>query len=176
MINKNFGFVLLALFFASEGFTQQADTSKLNKTKNEKAFDLSTDLYKEIFRSDSALFEASNNCDSVTYRKFFTDDLEFYHDIGGLSVGIKIEMQGFREMCARGSHIRRELVKGTFEVYPIRNYGAIEIGIHRFFHTNKGQQEKPSGTYKFIHVWQKKDGRWKISRVISYGHDDVKND
>ena len=85
-------------------------------------------------------------------------------------------MQGFREMCARGSHIRRELVKGSLEVYPIKNYGAIEIGIHRFFHTNKGQQEKPSGTYKFIHVWQKKDGQWKISRVISYGHDDMKNE
>jgi ketosteroid isomerase-like protein len=176
MINKIFGFLFLAIFSASEGFTQQADTSKLNKTGGEKGFGSSIDLYKEIFQADSTLFDASNNCDSVTYRKFFTDDLEFYHDIGGLSVGIKIEMQGFIEMCARGSHIRRELVKGTLEVYPIKNYGAIEIGVHRFFHTNKGQQEKPSGTYKFIHVWQKKDGQWKISRVISYGHNDMKND
>ena len=176
MINKISSFLVLAIFSVSTGFAQQTDTSKLNKTRSENGFDTSTELYKEIFQADSTLFDASNNCDSVTYRKFFTDDLEFYHDIGGLSVGIKIEMQGFREMCARGSHIRRELIKGTLEVYPIKNYGAIEIGIHRFFHTNKGQQEKPSGTYKFIHVWQKKDGQWKISRVISYAHDEMKND
>ena len=121
------------------------------------------------------MFNASNNCDSVTYSKFFTDDLEFYHDIGGLSVGKKIELQEFSEMCARNSHIRRELVKGTLEVYPIKDYGAVEIGIHRFFHTNKEQEERPSGTYKFIHVWQFKDGQWKISRVISYGHGEMNN-
>ena len=142
--------------------------SKSNKAKS--------DLYNEIFQVDSTLFSAFNNCDSATYKKFFTDDLEFYHDIGGLSVGLAIEMQEFSEMCARGTHIRRELVKSTLEVYPIKNYGAIEIGVHRFSHTNKGQAEKPSGTYKFIQVWQKKDGQWKISRVISYGHDDMKNE
>jgi len=49
-------------------------------------------------------------------------------------------------------------------------------GIHRFFHTNIGQQEKPSDTYKFIQVWKKTAGQWQIVRVISYGHDDMKND
>ena len=159
---------MLAIFSVIAGYAQKPDTSKSKNTKS--------DLYNEIFKADSTLFNASDNCDSGTYRKFFTDDLEFYHDLGGLSVGIKIEMQEFREMCARETHIRRELVKGSLEVYPIKNYGAIEIGIHRFFHTNKGQQEKPGGTYKFIHVWQKKDGQWKISRVISYGHEDMKNE
>ena len=92
-----------------------------------------------------------------------------------LSRGIWLELQSFREMCARGTHIRRELVKSRLEVHPINGYGAVEIGIHRFFHTNKGEQEKPSGTYKFVQVWQQEKGRWKISRVISYGHDDMKN-
>jgi ketosteroid isomerase-like protein len=168
MINKSFGYLILAIFSVSAGSAQPADKPNSNYAKPE--------LYYEIFRVDSTLFNAFNNCDSDTYRKFFTDDLEFYHDLGGLSVGIKIEMQEFSEMCARGTHIRRELVKGSLEVYPIKNYGAIEIGVHRFFHTNKGQQEKPSGTYKFIDIWQKKDGRWKISRVISYGHGNMKNE
>jgi ketosteroid isomerase-like protein len=168
MINKSVGFLVLAIFSLSAGFTQQGDASNSNNAKSA--------LCREIFHTDSILFNAFNNCDSDTYRKFFTDDLEFYHDLGGLSVGIKTEMQEFSEMCSRGTHIRRELVKGSLEVYPIRNYGAIEIGIHRFFHTNRGQQEKPSGTYKFIDIWQKKDGQWKISRVISYGHDDMKNE
>lgn len=174
MLNKIGKLLLLAFFSCPLCSAQQTDTSKMKNTKT-KSKGL-TDLYSEIARADSSLFNAFNKCDSGTYKKYFRDDLEFYHDLGGLTIGIKNELQSFREMCARNSHIRRELVKSSLEVYPLENYGAVEIGIHRFFHTNKGQQEKPSGTYKFIHVWQKKEGQWKISRVISYGHDDVKND
>ncbi|MEO3403116.1 nuclear transport factor 2 family protein [Mucilaginibacter sp. CAU 1740] len=134
-------------------------------------------LYKDVARADSLLFSAFNNCDSVTYRKFLKDDFEFYHDLGGLNVGVDYEMRAFREMCQRGNHIRRELIKSTLEVYPIKDYGAVEIGVHTFYHTNKGQtQEKVSGTYKFVQVWQFKDGLWKLARVISYGHNEMHND
>jgi ketosteroid isomerase-like protein len=158
-----FPFLFLATFITLSAFAQQSVKGK-------------SELFVEIFKADSTLFNAFNNCDSLTYKKYFTNDLEFYHDIGGLSVGIQIELQEFKEMCTRGNHIRRELVKGTLEVYPIKNYGAIEIGVHRIYHTNKGEKEKLSGTYKFIQVWQKKDNQWRISRVISYGHDDMRND
>lgn len=122
------------------------------------------------------MFQAFNTCDSLAYRTYFADDLEFYHDLGGLTVSLARELASFKEMCARGSHIRRELVKNSLEVYPLNNYGAVEIGIHRFYHTNPGQPEKLSGTYKFIHVWHHQNGHWKIARVISYGHDEMKND
>src|ERR1700733_9758564 len=164
MLNKIIGFLLLVVCCARPGYAQQAANLKLNKAPH-------TALYTEIFRADSIVFGAFNNCDSVTYKKYLADDLEFYHDIGGLSVGVKIEMQEFREMCARGTEIRRALVSGTLEVYPIGDYGALEIGTHQFFHTNKGEGEKPSGTYKFINIWRKTAGGWKISRVISYGHE-----
>jgi ketosteroid isomerase-like protein len=176
MPNKMYVLFLIGIFSINISSAQQADISVINKTTPKIVSASPTDLYIEIVHADSALFNASNICDSTTYKKYFTDDLEFYHDIGGLTVSLEKEMQAFREMCARGTHIRRELVKGTLEVYPLKNYGAVEIGIHRFYHTNKGQEEKLSGTYKFIHVWQKKDGAWKISRVISYGHDDMKNE
>jgi len=132
-------------------------------------------LYQEIYHTDSLMFNAFNHCDSITYKKFIAPDLEFYHDLGGLSVGVDIEMKSFREMCERGTHIRRELLKSTLEVYPIRNYGAIEIGVHRFYHTNPGQPERVSGTYKFIHVWHKIGDQWQLARVISYAHDSVNN-
>ena len=135
-----------------------------------------TPLYREIALVDSSLFAAFNRCDSTAYKGYFAPDMEFYHDLGGLAVGRKIEMQSFREMCARGSHIRRELVKSTLEVHPLKGYGAVEIGVHRFYHTNKGEAEKPSGTYKFIHVWQRTAAGWCITRVISYGHEQMRND
>lgn len=135
-----------------------------------------TSLYKQIVQADSSLFAAFNRCDSVAYKSFFAPDLEFYHDLGGLTVGRKLEMKSFQEMCARGTHIRRELVKTSLEVHPLKGYGAVEIGVHRFYHTNKGEVEKPSGTYKFIHVWQHTATGWRVTRIISYGHDNMKND
>ena len=68
--------------------------------------------------------------------------------------------------------VTRELIPGTLEVYPMAKYGAVEIGVHRFHHP--GQTPDVVGEAKFIHLWQYKDGAWKITRVISYDHDIVK--
>lgn len=132
------------------------------------------ELYKEIYKQDSIFFSAFNNCDTVAYRKFLTNDFEFYHDLGGLHY-LDEEMQSTREMCERNSRIRRELINSTLEVYKLGENGVLEIGVHRFYHTNPGQTEHISGTYKFIHVWRKKDNVWKLSRVISYDHGEMNN-
>ena len=75
----------------------------------------------------------------------------------------------------RNTHLRRELIKNTLEVDKLGDYGALEIGIHNFYHTNPGQSEHLSGTYKFINIWQKTKDGWKLSRVISYSHDKMNN-
>ncbi|QNK62415.1 nuclear transport factor 2 family protein [Pedobacter sp. PAMC26386] len=167
MVRKILSLTFLALLSANLCWSQQ--TSQVQSKAN-------ISLFNQIAAADSTLFHAVNTCDSVTYIKFFNPDVEFYHDLGGLTVGSDNELKSFKEMCARGSHIRRELIKGSLEVYPIRGYGAIEIATHRFYHTNKGQQEKLSGTYKFLHVWQFKDNQWKLARIISYGHEEMHND
>ena len=69
---------------------------------------------------------------------------------------------------------RRELVKGSLEVYPISNYGAVEIGVHNFYRTLTGQKEKLTTVAKFMNIWQEKNGHWKISRIISYVHEEMK--
>lgn len=159
---KIIGLTLFVCLFANSLFAQKTTSAVTDQ------------LYNDVVNADSLLFNAFNNCDSVTYRKLLKDDLEFYHDLGGLNVGADYEMRSLKEMCARGSHIRRELIKSTLEVYPIKGYGAVEIGVHTFYHTNKGQkQEKVSGTYKFVQVWQFTDGAWKLARVISYGHNEM---
>jgi len=65
--------------------------------------------------------------------------------------------------------VTRELVPGTLEVYPIAAYGAVEIGVHRFHHPGHEETEGV-GEAKFIHLWQEKDGAWKLTRVISFDH------
>jgi ketosteroid isomerase-like protein len=168
MKNKSTGLILLILFIANPIIAQQVDPATINDSKTKDQ--TKTDLYNEIAFADSCLFTAFNRCDSLTYKKYFTDDLEFYHDTGGLTVSLKNELKSFITNCATDLHLRRELIKNTLEVEPIKDYGAIQIGSHRFYHTNKDGTEILNGTYKFVHVWQKKNGEWKISRVISYGH------
>ena len=95
------------------------------------------------------------------------DDLEFYHDQTGLSVGSKTFVEAIRNnICSK---VHRELVAGTLEVYPMKNYGAVEICIHRFAHPHD-PNPGPGGEAKSIMLWQLKDGSWKLERVISFDH------
>lgn len=133
-----------------------------------------TEIYREIRAQDSIFFAVFNRCDTLTYRQFLSANFEFYHDLGGVHY-LDEEMQSMREMCQRNSHIRRELLTPSLEVHQMGEDIALEIGEHNFYHTNPGQSEHLSGTYKFIHLWQKQAGRWKLIRVISYGHSNVNN-
>ena len=126
----------------------------------------SNELFNTIAGLDAAVFDAYNHCDLEKFRSYLADDLEFYHDQGGLAVGAEATVEGVRKnICGK---VRRELVPGTLEVYPIHNYGAVEIGVHRFYHP--GALPDHPGEAKFIHIWRLKDGVWKLTRVISIDH------
>lgn len=127
---------------------------------------VSQSLYDSIVHMDSILFNAFNGRDLETLKTLFTEDLEFYHDNGGLS-GYEENMENFKNNFAKDNKLNRKLVKGSTEVFPIKDYGAIQIGMHTFCHIENGKED--CGTFKFLHVWQNKNG-WKISRVISYDH------
>ena len=124
-------------------------------------------LYKEIAQMDSVMFHAFNTRDIEKFKSLFTEDLEFYHDKGGLT-NYEHTINFMKETAKNNNGLRRDLVKGSLEVYPIPGYGAMEIGAHTFCHLENGKQD--CGTFKFVHIWQKKNGEWKITRVVSYDH------
>jgi hypothetical protein len=127
-------------------------------------------LFQTIQSLDTQLFDAYNHCDLEKFGSLVADDLEFYHDKTGLSRGRPALVEGIKNnICGK---VTRELVPGTLEVYPIADYGAVEIGIHRFHHP--GNDSSNVGEAKFIHLWQKKDGAWKVTRVISFDHQSAK--
>ena len=126
-----------------------------------------SDLHSAIAAADSALFAAFNQRDLITLRAFFTRDLEFYQDNEGVEDYAQT-MRDFGQMFGQPAPIRRELVPGTLEVYPIKNYGAMEVGRHRFCHVENGTDN--CGTFSFVHIWRQTKAGWKISRVVSYGH------
>ena len=80
----------------------------------------------------------------------------------------KTVFKNFENTFKKEYKLTRELVKGSLEVYPIKNYGAIEIGEHQFKHIENGKEE--IGTFKFVMIWKLENNLWKISRVISFGH------
>ncbi len=128
----------------------------------------STLLYDEISRLDTAMFKAFNAHQLEKVASYFDEGLEFYHDTGGL-LTLADSLAGIKSMFDQNNGMRRDLVTGTLEVYPIKGYGAIEVGEHRFCHKENGKDD--CGTFKFLHVWQKQEGGWKITRVVSYGHE-----
>jgi ketosteroid isomerase-like protein len=128
-------------------------------------------LYDRIAALDAALFAAYNKCDIDRVGTFFAEDLEFYHEKGGLTLTRDATLALMRKnLCGADSNrVRREPVDGSMEVRPINNYGAVQTGEHRFHLTQKGQAEKLDGIGKYVMLWREKDGEWKITRVISYG-------
>lgn len=127
----------------------------------------SQDLYNEIKRMDAALTDAFDAHDIDKLKALFTEDLEFYQDNEGLA-RYEQTVKDFESLFAQGNGMRRKLLAGSLEVYPIKDYGAIEIGSHQFCHLEKGKNE--CGTFRFVHLWRNSDGVWKISRVVSYAH------
>ncbi len=100
-------------------------------------------------------------------KTYFTNDLEWYQDNGGL-IGYEKVFINFQSIFNRDYDLKRNLIKESLEVHPIEGYGAIEIGKHQFSHIENGKLE--IGTFKFLMIWKNDNGSWKISRVISYDH------
>ena len=146
----------------------EVDTTRLS-IESKQISSPSQKLYNDISHMDTVLFNAFNDHDLRTLKTLFTDDLEFYHDRDGLT-SYQQNMESFERHFESDTRVRRQLVEGSLEVYPIKGYGAVEVGIHHFYSTKKGQPEQLTATAKFVHVWRQTDDGWKISRVISYDH------
>lgn len=120
-------------------------------------------LHNEIAKMDSVFFTAYNKCDMKTQATILSEDLEFFHDKGGLATSKKGILESLeKNICNK---VTRTLIKGSIEVYPIHNYGAVQIGYHKFF--NKLEPNAKSIPSKFITIWKKEKNGWKITRVIS---------
>lgn len=155
MNNQVFYFLFLIILFF--GCNQLGAQSKKNNNT----------LYDQIAHMDSVVFNAFNNRDTTTFKKLFTQDLEFYHDKGGLT-DYQHTIDFMTSTAKINNGLRRNLVPESLQVYPIPGYGAMEIGAHSFCHEENGKQD--CGTFKFVHIWKRIGNEWKIARVISYDH------
>ncbi|PQJ82382.1 nuclear transport factor 2 family protein [Polaribacter glomeratus] len=146
----------IAFFFYSLITAAQVDEIPAYKPLN-------IDLYNDILKMDSIYFTAYNTCDLKTQAAIYADEIEFFHDKGGLLTDKDVLLKSLEEnICNK---VTRTLIKGSVEVYTINNYGAIQIGYHKFY--NKLEPNAASIPSKFIVVWKKEDENWKMTKVIS---------
>src|SRR5246127_5370122 len=76
------------------------------------------ELDKAITALDAALFDAYNRCDLEKFASFFVDDVEFYHDQGGVTLGKGDLTDSIKKnICGR---VSRELVPGTLKIYYMK--------------------------------------------------------
>ncbi len=127
----------------------------------------SPELYREILDMDEILFTAANSQDLTTMRTLFTQDLEWFQDND--EPGFYDDtMASFADIFSREHKPTRTLIPNTSEVYPIKNFGAVQLGKHQFCIEENGQES--CGIFGFVHLWQDTNNGWKIAKVISYGH------
>ena len=128
-------------------------------------------LFRAVEAQDAALFDSYNRCDLQKFISFFQEDVEFFHDHGGVTLGREKLTESIKNnICGQ---VTRELVPGSLEVYPMDNYGALEIGVHRFHHPK--DPKEPDGEGKFVHLWHydKATQAWTVTRVFSFDHHTV---
>jgi hypothetical protein len=122
-----------------------------------------SDLYKTILKQDQVYFDAYNSCDMDTQAALLSDDLEFYHDQGGLSLSKSDILSSIQtNICGK---VRRELIPESVEIHEIKGFGAVEIGLHKFYNSEEPNAiSKPS---RFITLWKIEGDSWKMHRIFS---------
>jgi hypothetical protein len=159
------GFAQVSSGNANESAAPSAQVPSAQATKDPK--DMSdAELTATVKRLDAGLFSAYNNCELEKFGSFFPEHLEFYHDQtgGGPMTREQLVSAIKQNICGK---VHRDLV--SIEVFPMKNYGALETGVHRFSHPGIDNDQ---GDAKFVQLWKYEGGRWWLTVVISYDHNE----
>lgn len=133
-------------------------------------------LTQAIAARDTALFDVMfAGCDPAALTALVTDDMEFYHDKGGLMAHDAFIADYAKSCAAKRApdawRSRRERVAGTMKVYAIPGFGAVEEGAHVFYERKGDGPERLAGKARFSILWKLgADGQWRMARTFSIDH------
>ena len=151
-------FVFIGTLSISCNSKKQDDTISI---ENYKPTDIA--LQHKIEELDSIFFTAYNTCDLDQQAALISEDIEFFHDQGGLSTSKTEIIEALKNnICGK---VNRELIKGSIEVYPIHNYGVVQMGYHKFY--NNQEPDAISNPSKFVTIWKNENENWRMTRIIS---------
>lgn len=167
MTQKAAGSFLIALIFTHHLLAQSRAGNPTNQTPNVAA---------TLLRQDSLLFDiAFHSCALNDLPKILTKDFIFYHDGGYTNLTSDKDYKNFAESlkssCQQsgdGSRMRREIQKGSLQVFLPNAGEAIQTGVQRFYVQQKGQKEKIVEESKFSRTWRLIGSQWKMTRELDY--------
>ena len=95
--------------------------------------------------------------------------VEFFHDRGGVTWTRDAMISQTKDnVCGK---FERELVPVTLKVGPIKDYGALARGEHRFGHFKPGGVTHPcEGGAECTILWRREGNAWTITRAFRHGH------
>jgi ketosteroid isomerase-like protein len=134
--------------------------------------DAATHAQDDVRSADAAFWDAFNRCDRAAMGRFFSDDAEFYHD----QTGVTRSRGAIVDSLVRGPcgtpdrHLRRAVVADSIQVSPVPGFGAVMAGRHIFYAQQGSAPEAAATEARFTAVWQHRQGRWEMTRVVSYDH------
>lgn len=125
---------------------------------------------------DSLLFvEGFNKCDTAILERIVSDDLDFYHDQGGIQ-DKPLFMEAIKQNICSSPDRKpiRKLVPGSIDVFPLYSngqlYGAIQSGTHEFYIQEPGKDLYRTNIAKFTNLWLLDQDKWLLSEALSYDH------
>ena len=103
---------------------------------------------------------------------FFAEDVEFYHDITGLTRSRPAVVASLiKSPCGTSAlHMRREQVPQSVRYQTIPGYGAMLTGEHLFYARQGNAPERPATLARFLVIWKLQSDRWVMTRIVSYDH------
>lgn len=129
-----------------------------------------------VAERERVFWRAYNDCAVADLPALIAEDVEFYHDRGGITLGRDALVESVRKnLCSNPDfRIRRQEVEGTVRVFALKKdgvvYGAIAAGEHTFDIVEKGKPPVRDGLARFVTLWRLQAGAWRMSRVLSYDH------
>lgn len=122
--------------------------------------------------ADDAFWRAFNACDAAAMASFLADDVEFYHDMTGLTRSrAAVAASLMKGPCGTPRlRMRRELVASSLRYQAIPGYGAMLAGDHLFYAKLGDAPEKAATNARFLVIWKLQSGHWLMTRIVSYDH------
>jgi hypothetical protein len=138
-------------------------------------------LLAEVKAADTAYWKAYNDCDYAALDRLTADNVEFYHDQGGVTNGRAALTDSIRKHICGGRPavaVTRTAQDKDVQVFLLNRgpdvYGALVTGRHAFANGPVGRQATPLIEALYAILWLRgADKAWTISRVVSYDHKPV---